>query len=635
MRTSRLFAVVLLTGLTPHAALSQSAPQASPNVAPPVAPVQLNLGGGPNDRSGAPARTLFDQLQTGVNGVINGIGRPGGTATLDPGGHVTLSQVPATVALPTDVSLSALRTDPLAVYRSLGARVQDQVFAQDYGAKPDFNGTTGTDSGAQFAGALQSGKCIRFPAGAYYFASTQTVPAGKPLCILGDGKEQTLIVFGPGAGHGFVAAPTNYQQPSIVRGVTLATLGNETGSAIKVSYPDADVNLYPYTERAVIDDVAIRGLTSMATGWSRGVDLFNVQWFYISNYNITGRRTNNGATAADNQHMTDGIYAGYGQQVSGIGFITRGQIYEAGTAVNIQAQNNAQGINIDQFNFVEVGNGVVQVNAGSDGPGLTANNGHINAYNRAIRAVRAPESVFGNLLVYKNPLATAETVMFDLAQSPFSSIGNTVAKNQTGDAVQSGGFVGARFTDSPYSRAQMTIERPSVAVDILGVTTQVSGEVSVAGTLTNGSTALVRDTSSGTNTIRMQPFAASGTNATFTPTTTTPTPIASTGLINAITGQRYCTQANVESLNGGVAGDVLLSLLLFPGSGTAVLDFGGGTTQVRERRQVAAGQDIVQNLAGCFTVSQGGTMNITAALQHTGGSGSVSAKGAVVSIQSY
>ncbi len=34
-----------------------------------------------------------------------------------------------------------------------------------------------------------------------------------------------------------------------------------------------------YTERVVIDDVAIRGLTSLGTGWLRGIDLYNTQWF--------------------------------------------------------------------------------------------------------------------------------------------------------------------------------------------------------------------------------------------------------------------------------------------------------------------------------------------------------------------
>lgn len=630
MRNLRLLSIALLA----VAAAGPAFPQAVSPAAPPVAPLQLNLGNTPNDRSGAPARTLFNQIQTGVNGVINGMGRPGGTATLDQGGHVPLSQVPANIALPTDVSTSSVRADPLAVYRTLGQRVQDQVFAQDYGAKPDFNGSTGTDSSAQFAGALQSGKCIRFPAGSYYFASTQTFPTGKPLCVLGDGKEQTLIVFGPGAGHGFVATPSSYQQPSIVRGVTLATLGNETGSALKISYPDADVNLYPYTERAVIDDVAIRGLTSMATGWSRGIELYNVQWFYISNYNITGRRSNNGATAADNQHMTDGIYAGYGGQVSGGGFISRGQIYEGVNAVNIQSPNNAQGFNISQFNFVEVGNGVVQVNV-TDGPGLTVNDGHMNVYNRAIKTVHAPENVFSSLLVYKNPLATSETVMFDLAQSPFSSLSNIVAKNQTSDANVSGGFVGARLTDSPYSRVQMTIERPSIGADLRGNTTQAGGELSIAGTLTNGNTVAVRDTSTGSNSLRMQPFLTAQVNAAALTATPSGANVVSTGIINVLAGQRYRVTASVETVNGATAGDALLTVYQASGTGTASFVFGAGSAQIRDRRAVAANGDVIQNVTGLLTVTASGTLNLTALMQTTGSNSTVNAGGGQIQVESY
>lgn len=89
MRIFRLLApaLVALGLVTP--ALPQTAPQ----------PIQLNLGGGPNDRSGAPARTLFQQLQGGVNGVIGSRGTPNGFAGLDANGLVPVAQLPLIGAL--------------------------------------------------------------------------------------------------------------------------------------------------------------------------------------------------------------------------------------------------------------------------------------------------------------------------------------------------------------------------------------------------------------------------------------------------------------------------------------------------------------------------------------------------------
>lgn len=100
MRTAFLAraALAALVVLVPAAAMPQT-PQQPPALALPPQ-LNLDLGGGPNDRSGASARTLFQQTQGTVNGMLGAVGRPSGLATLDTQGQIPIAQIPAVGVLP-------------------------------------------------------------------------------------------------------------------------------------------------------------------------------------------------------------------------------------------------------------------------------------------------------------------------------------------------------------------------------------------------------------------------------------------------------------------------------------------------------------------------------------------------------
>ena len=142
--------------------------------------------------------------------------------------------------------------------RSLQDRAADHANILDFGGKADFNGTTGTDNAAAFAAAQATSKCVYIPTGNYFFASTPAT-ATTALVVRGDGRWLTSLIFGTGATNGLVASLASYRQTTSITGLTIATLGNETGAAIKVSYPDADASLYPYADHLVIRDVTISG----------------------------------------------------------------------------------------------------------------------------------------------------------------------------------------------------------------------------------------------------------------------------------------------------------------------------------------------------------------------------------------
>lgn len=94
---SRLLAV-LVVALT-SAALAQGAPP----------PLQLNLGGTANDRSGTPIRTLFQQVQGNFNAILSARGAPGGFAALDQSGRLPTTQLPPiSLTLPNGGSLTQL-----------------------------------------------------------------------------------------------------------------------------------------------------------------------------------------------------------------------------------------------------------------------------------------------------------------------------------------------------------------------------------------------------------------------------------------------------------------------------------------------------------------------------------------------
>lgn len=101
MRTPRRSVTALAASLVAGLAASLVATTAVAQAAPKT--LRLNLGAGPNDRSGSPVRTLFQELEDGLNGVVGSIGQPNGVVPLDLNGLIPPRFIPGTVSLTTIV----------------------------------------------------------------------------------------------------------------------------------------------------------------------------------------------------------------------------------------------------------------------------------------------------------------------------------------------------------------------------------------------------------------------------------------------------------------------------------------------------------------------------------------------------
>jgi len=91
-----------------------------------------------------------------------------------------------------------------SVSRTVSAKLDDFVNVIDFGAKADWNGSTGTNNTYAFQQAINqlylnvdralsnSRKTLRIPAGSYYFNSTIYIPPHASL--LGEGQDKTILV---------------------------------------------------------------------------------------------------------------------------------------------------------------------------------------------------------------------------------------------------------------------------------------------------------------------------------------------------------------------------------------------------------------------------------------------------------
>ena len=239
-----------------------------------------------------------------------------------------------------------------------------------------------------------------------------------------------------------------------------------------------------------------------------------MQWFDIGDIDVIGRRTSNGAAittpymapkvASDYQHMTDAIYVSNGAEVSGGGRLHGFQFYDCANGLRaISTKTNMQGFNLSDFNIVEVGNAVVQKNV-TDGPGLTVNDGHMNVFDNGIVLDHVPDSVFGNLLIYKNPLSKVDVIGFSVQNSDYISISNIVMKNETASYKASRGFIAARWISSSYGSIYLAIERPSIGVSLEGMSSDVTGTVKIMGKLKDANTLAIQKNSSASSDIEIR-----------------------------------------------------------------------------------------------------------------------------------
>lgn len=534
-----------------------------------------------------------------------------------------------------DVSGMCVKAFGQTICRNLFALFTDVPYITLYGGAGDFNGTTGTDNLAAWNAAAATGKCVKFPAGRYYFSATPSTITNSNLCAYGDGVEATVLIFAASATDGLVANQANYSQTVTVVDMTLATLGNETGSAIKASWSDADATLNSNERRFTARNVLFRGEGNQSHGWKRGYDLNNAQHFNISNSAFVGRQTNNGATPADTLYADDAIYITSGAYGTVAGHISNFIAYSAKRCINLyNGTTSIEGLNVSQFDCVGVGTGIA-FNPGLASPGFVASNGHINSYSGGITGKFATDATLTNMLIYKTPSSTSDWYCFNLANSSYSVIANNTCKNQAPNVSTSGNAYGIRLTDSTYDQINGNLfVLPTTGVTITGASGENFGRGNVtAGNVTNGTTSAVIDTSSGVNTIGTGNRIVSGANLSATTTATIGNPVSQSTQIGAHVGEKFRVTATLYVTNGATAGEVLNIVKVGTGSGAASGVFQASAGQLTDRRPIAASATQSSTVTGIFTVTTTGTLQFTQFGQTTGSTGSVAAGDAQISAE--
>ena len=370
----------------------------------------------------------------------------------------------------------------------------------------------------------------------------------------------------------------------------------------------------------------------MATGWAQGIALTNCTWAAINDVLIVGRRSG-GGTAADYQHMTDGVYITNGAVDVGMGFFNNIQVYEAVNGIHLASANTMEAFNLSQFNLVEVGTGVLGT-FGTSTLGISVTDGHINAFTAGINLSKVNDSNFANLLIYKHPLSVTNCTGIALSGGTGVLVSNVTMKNQTSDAAVSGQWYGVSCVNMTYVRlVAVSIFRPTAGIVISGTSAVISGEVTSFSTFANATppTVAVNDTTGNANTISSSPLFAAYTNSGALAPNLAGVWAAVTPTMNVLAGQRFRVDATIAMTNGGTAGDALTTVAKF--SGTATVATGSTGSTVAQRVNIAASSSVNQTPGGVFTVTASGTLVMGVLCQLTTSTGTLAANGAQLTIE--
>jgi len=196
----------------------------------------------------------FNQLTAAVRLALNQIGS-GGTfnnptivgGTIDgsvigglvpePGSFTTLT---VNGALLSGASGSAqvgfLQSGSGAVLRTVQSKEKEDISADDFGAVPDWNGSTGTDNTPAMVLALASGsKLIRLQAKDYFFASGFTIPDGVTLegqsMVPGKVPTGTRLIFANGVATCVTLTTGSNLQTACLKKVVVTRVGTPPASS--------------------------------------------------------------------------------------------------------------------------------------------------------------------------------------------------------------------------------------------------------------------------------------------------------------------------------------------------------------------------------------------------------------------
>jgi hypothetical protein len=298
---------------------------------------------------------------------------------------------------------------PGGVSRTQVERAGDSVSIQDYGGRGDWNGTTGTDNGPAWTTALATGKCIYFPPGRYWFAAQPSPVSGKPVCLLGRGRQLSALVV-PGAGPDITQ--TDYLTQVFVSDLGILTLGQEAGAGIKITQPQADGVTSINRPAVLLQNLEIGGVNPAAQGFSFGIDFLNAQSPDVYNVRVRGRQDPSLTTMARFTKMTAGIRATFtGPQIGGA---PKTEKFDANAAQYcILVTGNAEGGDYQRSYCEAVVEGIANL-MNTTRPGFVVRGGHINATRFGVHLQNTPNFFIDGVQFYKFDYAN---VASDNAQS--------------------------------------------------------------------------------------------------------------------------------------------------------------------------------------------------------------------------
>ncbi|CAO4178779.1 hypothetical protein [Methylorubrum populi] len=508
------------------------------------------------------------------------------------------------------------------------------ITLERFDCRGDFNGTTGYDNQSRLAGAVASGEKLVLSAGKRYLMDGPLNVAGMPVHIEGQ-HGSAALVFTANAKNGIVIAQPDYRNPVDLNGVALLTLGQEAGTGLSVAYSDADALLLPYFRRLRLQGIDVRGVDITKHGWKRGIGLRNGYWYDFTDIAVTGRVNANSSQKDSPSAMTfmdEALYAETGDYSIGGGYIRGLRLYYgkagvrmigAGTVGGTKTGTAIEGVNIQGVDIVGVNVGL-DLQFGSASAGLVVDGGHINCFTKGIAARWANQALIDNLLIYKMPGATTETVAIELDLCDFAQSRSITCINQTSDFAAGGGWVGLRSTNSNFMSHNIKIERPSVGIDFGNGSNNVA-DCAVDGTLAGGNTILTSEPHFSSNTVRRSGFRRAATNAAAVTINNAVPTVVQSDTLNVLQGETYRVTASVSHTLGGTASDVLFDF--FKASGTASVLFMSTATNVGQRQQQAANTAIGFFMSALMRVTASGTL-VTGVRGYTGQSGATGSVGA-------
>jgi hypothetical protein len=579
----------------------------------------------------ADLNSLATSTATAIGGKLDKTGDASGTSVV-PTGEAAQSLAAALSA--SSILGKPAVLDGTSLSAQLRSRFQDPIDLYGY-VNAGFDGaSTPVDNHDVLSTVLTSAgrKCL-MPVGRAYIGSALPTISAKTVSLWGHSRAETLV-FENGV-PGLVINQLDYSYRTDIQNVTFETLGNETGgTALSVSYSDADATLNTDQTRLTLKGLTFGGFYNKAQGWLIGIDTLNINSGQIHDIYGYGRVNNSASTPTSKYCNMQRLIRLRCGNTYGLGLMNLRNIncINADAMLELAGARSYEGVQLFEFNAVSTRVGVLST-LGAISPGTVIKGGHLNVLERGVLGPNLSQAIIKDVLIYKHPEAVSETVCVELSSANQFDI-DFIAENACSDAAQA--FVGLRLTDSSYGRARLRMDRGSNAADLKGA----SGLNEITATMDSSVTsspALFTSTSSGANYVRRGPFYAAAKNVSAVSTNSAAPVFSQTPSMPVLKGERYRLTASISHTMGSTASSVSLDVIQASGTATVTLDFDAGGTSSSIGRNVsqAANANDYFTVSGVATVTASGTLafGIRGYIPTAGAAGTIAAGGAQLVVE--